>query len=261
MSSRIERALVTGASAGIGEQFARQLAGRGVALTLVARRAERLEELGAQLDVDVEVLPADLTDADGRARVEEWLRRDDAPVDLLVNSAGFGAYGTFTDLDPERQAQMVELNATALLRLSHAAVTAQLARGRGGVINVGSTAGFQPDPYAATYGATKAFVRCFTEALAEEVRDTSVRVMLLAPGFTTTEFQDVAGIGTGVLPRSVQMGAEPVVATALRDFARGRVVSVPGAANTAMYLGSDVAPSSVGRRISGLVHRRFAASA
>jgi uncharacterized protein len=257
---RIERALVTGASAGIGEQFARQLPQRGVALTLVARRAERLEELAAELDVDVEVLPADLTEDDGRARVEQRLRRDDAPVDLLVNNAGFGTYGSFTDLDLERQSQMVDLNATTLLRLSHVALAAQLARGVGGLINVGSTAGFQPDPHAATYGATKAFVRSFTEALAEEVRGTPVRVMLLAPGFTTTEFQDVAGIEAGVLPGPAQMSAGPVVAAALRDFARGRTVCVPGAANTMMRLGADVAPSSLSRRVSGVVHRRFVES-
>ncbi len=258
MSSRIERALVTGASAGIGEQFARQLARRGVALTLVARRAERLEELAGQLDADVEVLPADLTEPGDLDRVEARLRAEDQPVDLLVNNAGFGSYGALAELDVEPQARMVELNVTALLRLSHAAVGAQLARGRGGVINVGSTAGFQPDPHAATYGATKSFVRSFTEALAEELRGTPVRVMLLAPGFTATEFQDVADIEPGVLPRLAQMTPEPVVAAALRDFARGRTVSVPGTANTLMQLGADVVPSSVSRRISGLVHRRFA---
>ena len=258
MAVRIERALITGASAGIGEQFARQLAARGVALSLVARRRERLTELADELDVDVEVLPADLTDPGDRELVERRLRADQRPIDLLVNNAGFGTYGPFASLDLERQTRMVELNTTALLRLSHAAVAGQLARGRGGIINVGSTAGFQPDPHAATYGATKSFVRSFTEALAEEVRSRGVRVMLLAPGFTATEFQDVADIEPGLLPRVAQMTAEPVVAHALRDFARGRTVCVPGAANTLMFLGADVVPSTVSRRVSGLVHRRFA---
>lgn len=260
MGVRIERALVTGASSGIGEQFARQLAQRQVALTLVARRRERLEELAAELEVDVEVLPADLTDPQDRDLVEERLRAEQRPIDLLVNNAGFGAYGQFAGLGLDEQARMVELNVTALLRLSHAAVTAQRARGRGGLINVGSTAGFQPDPHAATYGATKAFVRSLTEALAEELRTEPVRVMLLCPGFTETEFQDVAHIEPGLLPRVARMGAEPVVATALRDFARGRTVSVPGAANGVMAAGSDVVPSAIGRRISGVVHRRFAGS-
>lgn len=257
MGARIARALVTGASAGIGEQFARQLARRRVALVLVARRRDRLEELAAQLDVPVEILPADLTSADDREVVERRLRAVDRPVDLLVNNAGFGSYGEFARLEVDRQERMVELNATALVRLTHAAVGGQLARGRGGIINVGSTAGFQPDPHAATYGATKAFVRSVTEALAEELRGQPVRVMLLAPGFTETEFQDVADIEPDLLPQAARMGAEPVVATALRDFARGRTVSVPGAANTLTAVGADLFPSVVGRRVSGLVHRRF----
>lgn len=257
MAVRIQRALVTGASAGIGEQFARQLAQREVALTLVARRRDRLEELAGELDVDVEVLPADLTDPGDRELVERRLQADERPVDLLVNNAGVGSYGQFRRLDLGEQARMVELNVTALMRLSHAAVGAQRARGRGGIINVGSTAGFQPDPNAATYGATKAFVRSFTEALAEELRSEPVRVMLLAPGFTATEFQQVAEIEPGLLPRAAQMTAGPVVAAALRDFARGRTVCVPGAANTLTALGADVVPSALSRRVSGLVHRRF----
>jgi uncharacterized protein len=253
----IERALVTGASAGLGEQFARQLAQRKVALTLVARRRDRLEELAAQLDVDVEVLPADLTDPGDRELIERRLRAVDRPVDLLVNNAGFGSYGEFARLEIDAQERMVELNTLALMRLTHAAVGGQLARGRGGVINVGSTAGFQPDPHAATYGATKAFVRSFTEALAEELRGQPVRVMLLAPGFTETEFQEVAEIEPGLLPRAARMSAEPVVAAALRDFARGRTVSVPGAANSLGAVGADLVPSAISRRVSGLVHRRF----
>ena len=260
MGFRIQRALVTGASAGIGEQFARQLARRNIALALVARRRDRLEQLAGELDVDVEVLPADLTDPGDREVIERRLRAVDRPVDLLVNNAGFGTYGEFTELEVDHQQRMVELNATALVRLTHAAVGGQLARGRGGIINVGSTAGFQPDPHAATYGATKAFVRSFTEALAEELRGRPVRVMLLAPGFTETEFQDVAEIQPGLLPRAARMSAEPVVAAALRDFARGRTVSVPGAANTLGAVGADLVPSAISRRVSGLVHRRFVES-
>ena len=260
MGVRIERALVTGASAGIGEQFARQLAQRKVALTLVARRRDRLEELAAQLDVEVEVLPADLTDTGDRELIEQRLRAVDRPIDLLVNNAGFGAYGEFLQLEIDHQERMVELNTLALMRLTHAALGGLLARGRGGVINVSSTAAFQPDPHAATYGATKAFVRSFTEALAEELRGQPVRMMVLCPGFTETEFQEVADIEPGLLPRAALMTAEPVVAAALRDFARGRTISVPGAANSLGALGADVVPSAVSRRVSGLVHRRFVES-
>jgi uncharacterized protein len=261
VATRIERALVTGASAGIGEEFARQLAARGVALTLVARRRDRLEGLASELDVDVEILPADLIDPADRAVVEQRLASLDDPVDLLVNNAGFGLYGEAMELDIERQQTMIELNVLALTRLARAALGQQLQRGRGGVINVGSTAGFQPNPHGAVYGATKAFVRSFSEALAEELRGEPVHVMLLAPGFTDTEFQAVAGIADGALPDPARMTAEPVVRAALRDFARDRVVCVPGTANAIAARGSDVAPSAISRRVSGLVHRRFAGKA
>ncbi len=257
MGTRIERALITGASAGIGEQFARQLADRGVEVVLVARRRERLEELAAELDVRAEVLPADLTDEGDLDLIARRVTAPDQPVDLLVNNAGFGVYGRFDELDAARQAQMIELNVRALVRLTHAAVGSQCERGRGGVINVGSTAGFQADPYAAVYGASKAFVRSFTEALAEELRGEPVRMMLLAPGFTETEFQSVAGIEPGVLPASTVTTAEQVVARALRDFARSRTVSVPGPMNALSAVGSDLAPSALSRRVSGYIHHRF----
>lgn len=258
VSARIERALVTGASSGIGEEFARALAARGITLTLVARRRERLERLAAELDVDCEVLPADLTDPAQRGEVERRLADADVPVDLLVNNAGFGGIGAFTDLDLAHQTAMVECNVLALVRLSRAALEQQVTRGRGGVINVGSTAGFQPDPHAATYGATKAFVRSFTEAVAEELRGGPVRIMLLCPGVTTTEFQGVAGVDEGSVPDPAIMDARTVVTTALRDFARGRTVSVPGVANSVGALGAQVLPSAVSRRVSGLFHRRAA---
>jgi uncharacterized protein len=261
VATRIERALVTGASAGIGEEFARQLADRGVALTLVARRRDRLEALASELEVDVEILPADLTDPADRSAVEQRLASLDDPVDLLVNNAGFGLYGEAVELDIERQQTMIELNVLALTRLARAALGQQLQRGRGGVINVGSTAGFQPNPHGAVYGATKAFVRSFSEALAEELRGEPVHVMLLAPGFTDTEFQAVAGVADGAMPDPGRMSAEPVVSAALRDFARDRVVCVPGTANAIAAKGSDVAPSAISRRLSGIVHRRFAGRA
>jgi uncharacterized protein len=257
VATRIARALVTGASAGIGEEFARQLAARDVALTLVARRRDRLEALAAELPVDVEVLPADLTDRQDLALVEQRLASLDDPVDLLVNNAGFGLYGAHAELDIERQQTMIELNVLALTRLARAALDQQLQRGRGGVINVGSTAGFQPNPHGAVYGGTKAFVRSFTEALAEELRGEPVHVMLLAPGFTDTEFQAVAGVVDGAMPDPARMTAEPVVTAALKDFARDRVVCVPGAANALAARGSDVTPSGISRRVSGVVHRRF----
>lgn len=258
MPSRIERALITGASAGLGAEFARQLADRGVRLTLVARRAERLEELARTLPVDVEVLPTDLTSAEGVSLVEARLAATDQPVDLLVNNAGFGAYGAFVDLPTERQREMLDLNVTALVQLTSAAVGPMLARGAGGVLNVGSTAAYQPDPFGAVYGASKALVRSFTEALYEELRGTGVHVMLLSPGFTETEFQRVAEVPPAALPAPLRASAEEVVATALRDFARGRAVCVPGLINKLNVAAVDVTPSVISRKASRVVHERFA---
>jgi uncharacterized protein len=257
VTDRIARALVTGASSGIGEAFARALAARGVETVLVARRRDRLEALAAELPAASEVLPADLLTEEGIAQVEHRLRLPDAPIDLLVNNAGFGAYGAFEDLPLDVQVRMVDLNVAALVRLTHVAVEQLRERGAGGVINVGSTAGFQPNPYGAVYGGTKAFVRSFTEAVHEEVRGTGVRVMVLAPGITETEFQDVADIQLDPVATAATMPVEPVVEQALRDFARGRAVCVPGTLNRVTAYGSDLSPSVLARRISGVVHRGF----
>lgn len=258
MGSRISRALITGASSGLGEEFARQLAARGVDLVLVARRRDRLEAVAAELPVDVEVLPADLTDPGQRATVEARLAAADGPVDLLVNNAGFGAYGPFVDIPVDRYGQMLELNVVALTRLAHAVLPGLLARDRGGIINVASTAAFQPDPFGATYGATKAYVRSLSEALYEEVRGSGVHIMAFCPGVTSTEFQDAAGIDASDVPLGVTMACSPVVAAGLADFARGRVVSVPGLLNRLGALSAELAPSAVSRRASALFHRRLA---
>ncbi len=256
----IRRALVTGASSGIGEEFARQLAARGTDLVLVARREERLHELADELRArgrDVEVVPADLTEARDLARIEARLETAVEPVDLLVNNAGFGLYGPFAELDRDRQAAMVDLNATAVVRLTHAAVGRLVTVDHGGVINVASTAAFQPDPYGAVYGATKAFVLSFTEALHEELRATGVRAMALCPGFTVTEFQDVADVQDGAMPAPGVMEVGPVVREGLDAFTRGRAVCLPGLVNKLTAGGAGVTPSAVTRRLSKLTHRRF----
>ena len=256
MPVRVTQALITGASAGLGAEFARQLAARDVALTLVARRRDALESLAATLPVEVELIVADLATADGVALVADRLAAEPT-VDLLVNNAGVGAYGAFDELDVARQAGMVDLNVRALTTLTHAAVAAQRHHGGGGVINVGSTAGYQPDPFGAVYGATKAYVRSFTEALHEELAGSDVHAMLLAPGFTATEFQQVAGVAEGAMPSAAVMTAEPVVAAALADYAKGRAVCIPGGANKLSAWGAQMTPSVVTRRVSKLVHERF----
>jgi uncharacterized protein len=255
--SRIERALITGASAGLGAGFARQLADRGVRLVLVARRRDRLDQLARTLRVEVEVLPADLTTPAGLAAVAGRLARTTDPVDLLVNNAGFGTYGVFADLPVDRQRAMVDLNVGALVELTHAALGQLVPREAGGVINVGSTAAYQPGPHGAVYGASKAFVRSFTEAVHEEVRRRGVHVMLLSPGFTPTEFQQVADVPAAAVPTALQTSTEEVVAAALRDFARGRPVCVPGTVHKLNVAAAQCTPSAISRKVSALVHQRF----
>ena len=253
-------ALVTGASAGIGRAFAVALARRGHDVVLVARDAARLEELGTKLSaahrVDADVLAADLLDADGVATVEARLADREHPVDLLVNNAGFGTYGRFVELDVEHEVREVELNVVALLRLTHAALRAMEARRAGAILNVASLAAYQPNPISATYGATKAFVHSFTHAVREEARGTGVRVMLVCPGYTHTEFHDRAGLGESEMPEFVWQSPETVAAAALHDLDRGRSVSIPGLLNQTAAALSSAAPAGITSRVAGLVIKR-----
>jgi short-subunit dehydrogenase len=258
----IRRALVTGASAGLGAEFAHQLAARGADLVVVARRQDRLEELAAHVRASgrrVEVLSADLATDEGRTVVEQRLADTAAPVDLLVNNAGFGAYGDVADLDPERLHAMVEVNVVALTRLARAALPGMVGRRRGGIVNVASTAAFQPNPHGAVYGATKSYVLSFSQALHEEVAGDGVRVLALCPGVTPTEFQDVADIAVP-LPDVATTSPEKVVRAGLDAFARRRAVEVPGVVNRVTAAAAATGPSAVSRRVSGLAHRAFTGS-
>ncbi len=254
-------ALVTGASAGIGTALARGLAARGHDLVLVARRAERLEEVAAELrsahDVQVEVLPADLGTEAGLAAVEARLGRVDAPVELLINNAGFGTSGRFHAMPIDGEEAEIRLNVLALVRLTHAALVPMVERGHGGVINVSSVAAYQPTPDGATYGATKAFVSSFTNAIHEELRGTGVKAMVLAPGFTHTEFHERAlSDAPSSMPEFLWQSAEEVAEAALKAYERGRAVCVPGAVNVAATMFSATLPAGITRRVAGLVTRR-----
>lgn len=257
MSTPKPVALVTGASTGIGAEFARALAARGDDLVVVARDVARLEALAEQLEkehgVDVEVLSADLTSKKGRAVVEARLESAEPAVDLLVNNAGMGTYGKFAELSREAEARVIRLNVLALVQLSHAALAGMVERGRGGIINVSSLAGHQPTPLNATYGGTKAFVTSFSQALHEELRGTGVKVTVLCPGFTRTEFQERAGLDSGSVPSFMWQTPEPVVAAALRAYDQGRAVCIPGALNQAGAAFSSALPAGITRRIAGAV--------
>jgi short-subunit dehydrogenase len=223
-------ALVTGATAGIGNAFARRLAAAGLDLVIVARDAARLEAVGEDLrarhGVAVEVLPADLTDPTALVRVAARVADPERPVDLLVNNAGAGTGRAFLDTGADEEQQLLDLLVRAVLVLTRAALPAMIGRGRGRVVNVSSVASFAP---GGTYAAAKAWVTSFTLGLTRELRDTGVSVIALCPGLVRTEFHDRAGIGPLQLPaaRLAWLDADRVVRDCLRDLALGRTVSVP----------------------------------
>jgi uncharacterized protein len=219
MDRQWRTAVVTGASSGIGAAFAEALAPRAAELVLVARREERLHALAERLRGTgapaVRVVVADLQEPDGVRAVLDAVA--DREVDLLVNNAGFATHGPFAAEDPARIAGEIALNVGAVVALTRGVLPGMVGRGRGAVLNVASTAAFQPVPFMAVYGATKAFVLSFTEALWGELRGSGVRALAVAPGATATEFFDVAGDGASVGRRGAP---ERVVATALRALDR-----------------------------------------
>jgi uncharacterized protein len=231
-------ALVTGASRGIGEAFARQLAARGQDLILVARSREKLETLAGELaerhEVETHAITADLARPCAAETVFAETQRLGLDIDLLVNNAGFARAGAFAELSLDEQADMVRLNVNTVVELTRLYLPGMRHRRRGGVINVGSTASFQPVPGMAVYGATKSFVLSFSEALAAEVEGDGVRVMALCPGATGTEFWATAGVWaerTGRMP-----APDEVVAAGLRAFERGRWSFVHGFVNQGVAL-------------------------
>lgn len=247
--------MVTGASSGIGLAIAELLAERGTDLVVVARDGDRLDRLAGRLaaKVDVEVLVADLADRDRLASVVERIGSTSSPIDLLVNNAGFGFSGDFIELDPDGETAVVDVNIVALHRLAHAAGTAMSARGRGGILNVSSIAGYGPAPRAATYAATKAFVTSFSEALHSELGPQGVTVSCLCPGLTRTEFQERAGSRTDKTPRFLWQSAEAVARAGLEGLDKGRTVVVPGAHNKVLSAGIRLAPIG----LIDQVRRRF----
>lgn len=251
-------ALITGASSGIGLTFAERLARDGYDLIIVARRKERLAELAHLLrgahHVAVEVLAADLTKPAALRRVEQHAAK--AGLELLINDAGFGHFGPFSDLDIDSEEEEIRLNVVALVRLTHAVLPGMIKRKRGAIINVSSMAGFQAGPYMATYGATKAYVTSFSEALAEELRGSGVYVQALCPGFTKTEFQEHVGVDSSILPPLVWMTAESVVDASLAAMKSKQLICVPGLGNQVLSSTGSLIPRAVMRRLFGATMRR-----
>ncbi|MDM7997230.1 MAG: SDR family oxidoreductase [Acidobacteriota bacterium] len=221
-------ALVTGASSGIGEVFARTLSAKGYRVILVARRKERLEKLAAELP-GAEALSADLTRDSDLDKVERRIASE-PQLDFLVNNAGFGIPGCYFKTDVDAQNRMHQLHILAIGRLTHAALRGMVERGRGSIINVSSMAGFIQAPFSVSYNATKAWINSFTEGLYLELKaiGSPVRVQALCPGFTYTEFQKIAGIDQSTIPKSLWMSAEFVVDASLRGLERNKLFVVPG---------------------------------
>ena len=259
-------AVVTGASSGIGEAFARQLAARGYNLLLIARREDRLKALGEEIaathHVAVEAMAADLVTDEGRAAVVERIRNA-RNFGMLVNNAGFGVSGMFQKVDLDVQDRMHRLHVLTPLALSHAALENLMTRtdadGRCGIINVSSVAGFEQAPTSVSYNATKAWVTSFTNGLATEltVQRSPVKVQALCPGFTYSEFHDRMAMDRSPIPKQLWLDARFVVAESLRGFDRGRLIVVPGWRYKIVVAFLRATPGAVMRRISAALGRRY----
>ncbi len=245
-------ALITGASAGLGVDFARQLSQRGHRLVLAARRKGRLEALAKELG-NARAVTIDLSKSGSAAKLLANLEDAGEQVEILVNNAGFGLIGRFAKLDAKRQRQMIDLNVGTLTDLCRAVAPAMIKRKSGGILNVASTAAFQPGPNMAVYFATKAYVLSFSEALHEELKPHGVKVTALCPGPTRTEFGEVAGFGGNGLFDRVAMESPEVVAAGLNGLDRNRAVVVTGLANKIGAISTRFAPRSVVRKIAGAI--------
>lgn len=248
-------ALVTGASAGLGAEFARQLAAAGTGLIVVARRRERLEALAAELGgrhgVAVEVVPADLSSPDGVEIVRRRIASADT-LDLLINNAGFGGAGIFSKSEIDYDLGMVQVHINAAVSLARAALDGMIARGRGAIINVASIAAFSPIS-SSIYGSTKAFLVRFSENLEYELKGKGIRVQALCPGMTHTEFHEVSGMDKSIVPAFMWMGASDVVRASLKALGRRQVIFIPGWRNRLITAPMRCAPTAwVLRRVANL---------
>ena len=243
--------LITGASSGIGADIARELARRRRGVTLVARREERLHELAEELvddhGVRIETIGCDVTDGYWRERLRAELEGRGLDVEVLVNNAGFGSGGAFVELDGATEAAMVRTNCEALVALTSDYLPGMVVRGRGAVLNLGSLIAFQPVPFQATYGATKAFVLAFTEAIHEELRGTGVTVTALCPGPVRTEFGEAGGFGGADerIPSWMWLSPDEVARAGVEGLEKGRRVVVPGSVNQAGALSGQHFPRGV----------------
>ena len=257
-------ALITGASAGIGREFARQLAGRARSMILAARRDERLIELAQQMQREhpklvVHNRKVDLGDLGELQAFLEWLDREKLEVDLLINNAGLGDSGPFAQSDPDRNKEMTTVNVATLTLITRHLVSEMIAKHRGAILNVSSSAGFLPIPLSAVYAATKAYVTSFSEALRAELYGTGVSVCALCPGPVLTEFQQVAkreGVQPNIGPRFLVVTVEQVVRDALAALEADRPLVIPGFAMKLLMLVARLVPMPVLRWVARMSPRK-----
>jgi uncharacterized protein len=256
----IETVLVTGASSGIGRDLARCFAADGSRLILLARKRQALQELADELrqtcKAQSQVYATDLAEPQAPTRLWEHLQSTGTKVDVLVNNAGFGAHGVFVDLPLERQLAMLQVNIAAVTHLARLLLPGMIERRRGGILNVASTAGFQPGPGMAVYYATKAYVLSFSEAIAEEVAGTGVTITALCPGATATNFATAADARFSRLFKKSAMSSEVVARMGHRAFRHGRFVAVPGWRNRLLAFSVRLSPRVVVRRVTKYLNAR-----
>jgi short-subunit dehydrogenase len=252
-------ALITGASSGLGKEFALQLARAKRELVLVARREDRLRDVADRAKKagapNATIICSNLGRSDAAHEVHQQVTAAGISVDYLVNNAGFGTHGNFAQAPLERELEQINLNVSALVALTRLFLSGMVAAGRGHIINVASTAAFQPVPWMATYAATKAFVLNFSEALSSELQGTGVTVLALCPGPTRTEFQQVAGVEDSGVPSFAYMDAATVVRQGIDAARRGKALRVNGLVNSLMAQSTRLAPRALVRRIAGAMFR------
>jgi uncharacterized protein len=247
--------LITGASSGIGEALARLFAAQRHDLVLVARSEDKLQTLSGELvrlhGIQSRVVAADLSDPTAPARVFEWLEQQGVTIDVLVNNAGFGARGAYAEVDYEIEARMIQVNITALAHLTRLFLPGMLARRKGRILNVASTAGYVPGPFMAVYYASKAFVLSFSEAIAEEVRNTGVTVTALIPGPTGTNFAATAGNqDTPLFRAGAVMSAAAVARVGFDGMMAGKRVAIAGVSNKVTVFSTRLAPRAMLAKIA-----------
>ncbi len=255
-----ETVLITGASSGIGEELARLFAKDKANLVLIARREERLhalaEDLRAKWGVDIKVMPSDLSQPDSPKQIYDRLRDENVEIDVVVNNAGFGTAGKFADIDLQTQLDMIRLNIEALVHLTRLFLPGMISRNRGGILNLASTAAFQPGPFMAVYYASKAFVLSFTDALHEELKETGIAVSCLCPGPTETEFAEVADMNETNLFKLGAMSAEKVARIGYAGFRKNKPVVITGVRNKIGAFSIRMTPRGIAKKVTKYLNSR-----